>query len=95
MSLVRFPGSCSESGTKTPTRKPCIGSRCKVLPFLPMDTGRTPGKILQSIREYLEWRQHHWWEIGGRWHPETVAYSQALNLLNECAARPEPRSGVA
>lgn len=44
-----------------------------------LNVERTPAKLLASVRDYLTWRQRRWWEIGGRWHPETVAYSQALS----------------
>lgn len=95
----RWFGRCSDFRTKKHRRPVCIGSRVTLLAFPHMDSGRTGAKIRASVRDYLEWRRRRWWELGGRWHPETVAYSQALNFLNQVesapASRPQGRAGVA
>lgn len=88
----RISRRCSESRTKNRSNLANVAARHTFrAPLFLME--RSGAKVVQSVRDYLLWRQHRWWEIGGRWHPETVSYSQALNLLNEAqSAFPQARS---
>jgi len=49
---------------------------------------RESKELVASVRKYLKWRADSCWDRFGRMHPQTSAYSAAVNVLNQAQLGP-------